>query len=298
MQLKQTPINHLSIPELTNQGISLFVKRDDLQHQVVSGNKLFKLFYHLQHCQKNKIETILTFGGAYSNHLHATAYAAQQMGINSVAIVRGEQLLPLNPTLKDCTDWGMVLEPVSRIDYKQKQGSEFVQNIIAQYKGAHVIPEGGCDLMGVQGAAKILEGVDQTEYDYIVCPCGTGTTLAGIVSKADPHITVLGMAVLKGAQWMEAEVEEWLSKSYQQSKQQHQASWRINTDYHFGGYGKIKPELLEFIKTNNLDYDLPLEPIYTAKAMYGVLDMIRKGMFEKGSRILFIHTGGLQGYRD
>lgn len=297
MQLKQTPINPLSIPELTNQDISLFVKRDDLQHEVVSGNKLFKLFYHLQYCQKNEIETILTFGGAYSNHLHATAYAAQKMGIKSVAIVRGEQLLPLNPTLKDCTDWGMVLEPVSRVDYKQKQDSESVQHIIDKYKGAHVIPEGGCDLMGVQGAAKMLDGVDQSEYDYIVCPCGTGTTLAGIVSKAAPHITVLGIAVLKGAQWMEAEVEGWLNQMCHQSTPRHQAAWRINTDYHFGGYGKIKPELLEFIKMNNVDYDLPLEPIYTAKAMYGVLDMIQKGLFEKGSRILFIHTGGLQGHR-
>jgi len=296
MQLKQTPITLLDIPELAALGITLSVKRDDMQHDIVSGNKLFKLFYHLEHCKKNNIKTIVTFGGAYSNHLHATAYAAKLMNMKSVAIIRGEQILPLNPTLKDCTEWGMTLEPVSRSDYQIKDESIAIQNVLTRYAGAHIIPEGGSDLMGVRGAGLILDGVKQSDFDYIVCACGTGTTLAGIISQADKKVKVLGIAVLKGASWMQGEVQNWLDKM--DLKTQHLLpQWSVNTDYHFGGYGKIKPEITQFIDRFQHDYNLPLEPIYTGKSMCGVLDLAKKGYFTKGSRILFIHTGGLQGAR-
>jgi 1-aminocyclopropane-1-carboxylate deaminase/D-cysteine desulfhydrase-like pyridoxal-dependent ACC family enzyme len=297
MQLKHTPITLLNIPDLLSRGISLSVKRDDLQHPIVSGNKLFKLFYHLEYCKKNNIKRILTFGGAYSNHLHAAAYVGYEMGIETVAIIRGEQIIPLNPTLRDCTDWGMILEPVSRLDYKQKEGSMVVQDVIGKYPGAHIIPEGGCDLLGVQGASKILDGVDQSQFDYIICACGTGATIAGIVSKAQPHIDVIGMAVLKGASWMRGEVQGWLDKLNDAKDSVSLASWRVNTDYHFGGYGKIKPALVDFIERVGLEYDLPLEPIYTGKSIYGVFDLVDQDYFPEGSRILFIHTGGLQGIR-
>ena len=297
MQLKHTPVIPLTTPELVSKGISLSVKRDDLQHSIVSGNKLFKLHYHLEHCKKNNIKTIVTFGGAYSNHLHATAYAANKLGIKTVAVIRGEQIIPLNATLKDCTDWGMILEPVTRKEYKEKTKSPVIQTILDQYPDAYLIPEGGCDLLGVQGASKILDGVDQSQFDYIVCACGTGSTVSGVISKSQPHITVIGMAVLKGAHWMKSEVQAWLEKLNAPASGEHLAKWMINTDYHFGGYGKIKPALTDFIREIESRYDLPLEPIYTGKSVYGILDLAKKDYFPKGSRILFIHTGGLQGNR-
>lgn len=297
MQLNSVPISPVDIPELNNFNISLFVKRDDLQHPIVSGNKLYKLFYHLQRCQQLGVKTLLTFGGAYSNHLHATAYAANQLGIQAVAIVRGEQIIPLNPTLKDCTDWGMILEPVSRQDYKLKQNSAGVKAVLDRYPNAYVIPEGGGDLLGVKGAQKILQGVDQSQFDYIVCPCGTGTTLSGIISKSQPHIHVVGIPVLKGANWMVEEVQTWLNKLKDDGETAGYNNWSINTEYHFGGYGKVTDELSDFIVDMERQYNLPLDPIYTAKCVYGILDLAKKGVLKQGSRILFIHTGGLQGAR-
>jgi 1-aminocyclopropane-1-carboxylate deaminase len=297
MQLKRTQITTLMHPILEDAGITMSVKRDDQQHEVVSGNKLFKLFYHLEQCQLKGIKTIVTFGGAYSNHIHATAYAAKQMGIKTVAIIRGEQLLPLNPTLKDCTDWGMILEPVSRQDYKNKDHSSVIENIIKKYNAPYVIPEGGCDLLGVKGAAKILDGVDQSQFDCIVCACGTGTTLSGIIHSASSHINVLGMAVLKGADWMRDEVQGWLDKLESREQKLYEKNWMINTDFHFGGYAKTSEQLNTFVKEMKDIYHLPLEHVYTGKSVYGILSLAKQGYFKKGSKILFIHTGGLQGNR-
>jgi 1-aminocyclopropane-1-carboxylate deaminase len=297
MQLKQTPIMPFNSSCIKLAGITLSIKRDDQQHEIISGNKLFKLFYHLEKCQQLGVKTIVTFGGAYSNHVHATAYAAKQMGIKVVAIIRGELLLPLNPTLKDCVDWGMIIEPVNRQEYKIKGQSEIIQKIIAGYENPYVIPEGGSDLLGVKGAAKILEGVDQSRFDYIVCACGTGTTVSGIIQQAASHIHVLGMAVLKGASWMHEEVQGWLNKLESEGVNSGEAIWSINTDYHFGGYAKTSGELDAFIDQINQIHSLPLEHIYTGKALYGVLDLAEQGFFKLGSRILFIHTGGLQGAR-
>lgn len=293
MQLVQTPIQVINHPLLQEKEIHLSVKRDDLQHDIVSGNKLFKLHYHLQQCKQQGIDTIITFGGAYSNHLHATAFAAKKMGIKAVAIVRGELIYPLNPTLKDCSDWGMKLEPVSRADYKNKEQSETIANIIQSYDNSYLIAEGGCDLLGVKGAKKILDGVDQTDVDYIVCACGTGTTISGLIACAQPHIKTMGFAVLKGAKWMQAEVQAWLDTLDNKN-----TNWEINTQYHFGGYAKNKPELLQFIAEIKHNQNLMLEPVYTGKALFGLFDLIQQDYFEKGSRILFIHTGGLQGFRE
>lgn len=303
MQLKNTPVMTLDIPEFTELGISLSIKRDDLQHNIVSGNKVFKLYYHLEHCKKNNINTILTYGGAYSNHVHATAFAAKQLGMKSVAIIRGEQILPLNPTLKDCVHWGMTIEPVSRLDYQQKTNSKDIQRVLSRYPDAHVVPEGGADISGVLGAGLIMNEINPLDYDYVVCGCGTGTTLSGLIASGYPGVHYLGMAVLKGANWMNKEVQHWLDQISEHPDTPKNASqlaaieWSINTDYHFGGYAKTKPQLTEFISQMKHSYDLPLEPIYTGKALYGVLDLAKKGFFKTGSRILFIHTGGLQGAR-
>ncbi len=292
MKLNSVPLEPFNHPLLLKHNVSVNIKRDDLLHAVVSGNKLFKLMFNLNEFKRLHKKTLITFGGAYSNHLHATAFMGKELGVQTVGIIRGEQLLPLNPTLKDCTDWGMILEPVSRGDYRQKQASADIQNIINKYSSAYIVPEGGANELGVLGAAKILEGIDQKKFDTVVVACGTGVTMAGIVSACEPHLRVIGMPALKAEKWMASEIQGWLDVVGCSNK-----NWMVEYQYHFGGYGKTKPELLQFIEEMEQQYQLLLDPIYTGKAFYGLLKMIEHGEVVSGSRVLFIHSGGLQGSR-
>ncbi len=292
MKLNSVALEPFKHPLLLKKNVSVSIKRDDQLHDVVSGNKLYKLLFNLEQFKRENKKTLITFGGAYSNHLHATAFMGKELGFQTIAIVRGEQLLPLNPTLKDCTDWGMILEPVSRSSYRQKQLSVEIQGIINKYPSAYVVPEGGANKLGVLGAAKMLDGVDQSEFDVVVVACGTGVTMAGIVSACEPHVLVVGMPALKAENWMASEVQGWLDVVGCRNK-----NWMVECQYHFGGYGKTKPELLQFIKEMELDYQLLLDPVYTGKAFYGLLKLIELGEVISGSRVLFIHSGGLQGAR-
>ncbi|MEH6346658.1 MAG: pyridoxal-phosphate dependent enzyme [Bermanella sp.] len=292
MKLKSVPIESFHHPLLSQCGVRVDVKRDDLIHPVVSGNKLYKLHFNLVEFERSKMKTLVTFGGAYSNHLHAVACVGKELGVPTVGIVRGEQLLPLNPTLKDCVAWGMTLEPVSRTLYRQKNNSEQVQDIISKYESVYLVPEGGGNLLGVQGAALMLDGVQQDDYDVIAVASGTGATVAGLISASEPNINVIGFATLKGATWMVDEVEGFLEQ-LSCSK----SNWQINCDYHFGGYGKKNNELSAFVDEISRSYGLDLEPVYTGKAFYGVLDLIARGVIKENSRVLFIHSGGLQGMR-
>ncbi len=292
MELNSVSLEPFNHPLLLKHNVSVSIKRDDLLHAVVSGNKLYKLMFNLDEFKRSHKKTLITFGGAYSNHLHATAFMGKKLGFQTVAIVRGEQLLPLNPTLKDCTDWGMILEPVSRGDYRQKQKSADIQDIIKKYPSAYIVPEGGANKLGVLGASKIMDGVDQKNIDVVVVACGTGVTMAGIVSACESHVSVVGMPALKAEKWMASEVQGWLDVVGCDNK-----NWMVECQYHFGGYGKTKPELLQFIEEMAQQYQLLLDPIYTGKAFYGLLKMIEQGEIASGSRVLFIHSGGLQGAR-
>lgn len=259
---------------------------------VISGNKLFKLSLYLEKFKKENYKTLITFGGAYSNHVHATAYQAKVLGIKSVAFIRGEQLLPLNPTLKDVTQWGTVLEPVSRADYKLKEQSEHIKKIISTYENPLLVPEGGCGSLGVQGAARMLDGVGQSNFDYVVCASGTATTLSGLICASEAHIKLLGVPVLKAQNWMDQEISDYLTQL-----EINKSNWQLLHDYHFGGYAKTPMQVLDFVSEMESDYSLILDPIYTGKAFYALLDQIKKGLIEKGSKVLFVHTGGLQGRR-
>ena len=292
MKLKSVPIESFQHPILSQCGVSVDVKRDDLIHPVISGNKLYKLHFNLAEFDRKKMKTLITFGGAYSNHLHAVACVGKELGVPTVGIVRGEQLLPLNPTLKDCVAWGMILEPVSRVIYRQKNNNEQVQEIISKYNSAYVVPEGGGNLLGVKGAALMLGDVQQDNYDVIAVASGTGATVAGLIYASEPHVKVIGFATLKGASWMAGEVEGFLKQLGC-----HKSNWEINCDYHFGGYGKKNNELASFVDEIGSRYALDLEPIYTGKAFYGVLDLVARGVVTENSRVLFIHSGGLQGAR-
>ncbi|MEY8263504.1 MAG: pyridoxal-phosphate dependent enzyme [Bermanella sp.] len=292
MKLNAVALESFNHPLLAQHNISVQIKRDDLLHPVVSGNKLYKLMFNLEQFQREHKKTLITFGGAYSNHLHATAFMGRQLGVQTVAIVRGEQLIPLNPTLKDCTDWGMILEPVCREQYRQKQRGGGIQSIIDRYPSPYVVPEGGANRLGVLGAAKMLDEVDQEKLDMVVVACGTGVTMAGLISACEPHVRVVGFPALKAEKWMADEVQGWLDIIACK-----QCNWALQHDYHFGGYAKTKPELLAFMDDMEANYNLLLDPIYTAKAFYGLLDMIARGEIARGSNLLFIHSGGLQGRR-
>lgn len=275
-------------PLLLQYQVELWMKRDDLLHPVISGNKWRKLKYILDHALLLGADTLISMGGAYSNHLHALAYVGKVLGLKTVGLVRGEQPEMLTPTLRDMKKWGMELKFVSRAEYR----------LLRQYKNCHDLPglkprqywllEGGAQAFALKGVAELIAEI-RIPYDTLCVPCGTGTTLAGIIEAVPEHVAVLGFAALKNAGFLTAEVEAMLSQS--------RNNWQINLDYHFGGFAKINTELNAFIEDLELKTTIPLEPVYTGKMMYAVYDLIKKHYFRPGERIIAVHTGGLQGKR-
>jgi 1-aminocyclopropane-1-carboxylate deaminase len=266
-----------------NENIQLDILREDLRHPFVSGNKWWKLKYNLEEAKRLKASVIVTFGGAYSNHLSATAATGKEHNIKTIGLVRGEEHDALNPTLQFCKEQGMELYFLSREEYKNKDISRF------SFSDAYVIPEGGSNKLGVQGCSEMLSSIGEN-YDCIICACGTGATLSGLILSALPQQKVLGIPVLKGAQFLKEEINQHLSSFENTNK-----NWDLALDYHCGGYGKINDELVTFIKMFKQQYNVPLDGIYTGKMMMGVMDLLRKNYFLNHSKVLVIHTGGLQG---
>ncbi len=235
-----------------------------------------------------------SFGGAFSNHLHALAFAGKTLGFRTVGFVRGEVTAPLNPTLQDASDWGMQLVPVSRADYRNKYNPEFIKQITAPFAPCYVIPEGGSNQLAVKGCselgAEICESVKA--IDFLCAACGTGTTLAGLICGSS-NCKVLGFSALKNNQELDKNISAMLSEAGAVPGQ----PWRIIHDYHFGGFAKINPLLVSFMDQWMAQTGITLDPVYTAKMLYGIFDLIDKGYFKKGSHIVAVHTGGLQGLR-
>lgn len=271
--------------------IRLYIKREDMIHPVISGNKWRKLKYNFEQAKKEGYKTILTFGGAYSNHIHATAGAARQHGFRSIGIIRGEEHLPLNPTLKEAKELGMDLFYLDRSSYRDKHNHVVINDLNDLFGHFYLVPEGGTNVLAVKGAAEIVEGITK-DYDYVVAACGTGGTISGIISGLKGNAEALGIAVLKG-DFLIKDVKHLLEESGHTDHQK----WRINNDYHFGGYAKFNQELVRFINEFRQSYKVPLDPVYTGKMMFGVMDLIKNDYFPKESRVLAIHTGGLQGTR-
>ena len=278
-----TRIDKIADPLITSTGVELYVKRDDLIHPYVSGNKLYKLKYNAQEALKQGHNTILTFGGAWSNHLVATAAYCKENSLKCIGVVRGEELAnnTLSPALQFCQEQGMQLHFVSREEYKLKTNEDFVSRLSDIFGPFFLVPEGGANALGVKGASEILNGVEG--YDYIVCACGTGTTLAGLINTALPNTTYMGFSVLKGEDTLTAEVEKYIG---------HKRGWSINTDYHCGGYAKTNTELLAFKEQFEKTNQIPLDRVYTAKLFLGLYSLINNGLFPSGAKILAIHTGG------
>ena len=266
--------------------ISVTIKRDDLLHPVVSGNKFRKLKYNLLQAKSENKKTLLTFGGAFSNHIAAVAYAAQENGFQSIGIIRGDELrdkIENNPTLQFAQECGMQFEFVSREVYRLKKETSFLTSIQKHFGDFYLVPEGGTNPQAVKGCEEILTPED-SKFDYICCAVGTGGTISGIINSTLPHQKVMGFPALKG-DFLQDEIRIFVQNE----------NWELNTKYHFGGYGKVNEELIHFINQFYQDTKIPLDPVYTGKMVYGVFDLIQKNYFPAYSNILLIHTGGLQG---
>jgi len=266
--------------------ITLEIKREDLIHPIVSGNKFRKLKYNLLQAKAENQHTLLTFGGAYSNHIAAVAFAGKEHGFKTIGIIRGNELekgFVENPTLQFAHDCGMQFDFVSREDYRKKLDVDFIEKLTAKWGRFYSIPEGGTNTLAVLGCQEILTEED-SKFDFICCCLGTGGTISGIINSAQPHQKILGFPALKG-DFLTEEIRKFATND----------RWELIGDYNFGGYAKISNELVDFINSFLLETGIPLDPIYTGKMVFGVIDMIRKNYFPEKSRILMIHTGGLQG---
>lgn len=269
---------------LADKKVALDVVRLDKIHPVVSGNKWFKLKYYLQQATALHKTTVGTFGGAWSNHIAALAYACKESGLKSIGFIRGEQTGVLSETLKKAVEYGMELHFVSRNEYRKK---ELIKEQFAD-KHWYWINEGGYGLLGAKGASEILNTIDISPYSHIVAAVGTGTMLAGLLLSVGKR-KVLGISCMKGNIALEKEI--W----YLLQHQKPEASFQILHAYHFGGYGKHPKPLIEFINEIYAEHCLPLDIVYTGKTFYAIKDLTKKVFFDAGSRVLMIHSGGLQG---
>lgn len=274
----------LSLP----QDISLFLKREDLLHPGISGNKFRKLKYNLLEAQSGSFSGILTFGGAFSNHIAAVAFAGKKYGFDTVGVIRGEEVegkISENPTLLAAQQNGMKFVFVSRESFREKSGIEFINVLKKTYEGFYILPEGGTNALAIKGCEEILTHQD-SGFTHVCCAVGTGGTLSGLINTALPHQKVLGFPALKGS-FLSDDIRSFVKNT----------NWDLISEYHFGGYGKITEELIRFLNGFYRETEIPLDPVYTGKMMFGICDLIEKGYFPEGSKILAIHTGGLQGIK-
>ena len=275
---------HIKLPEEAK--IELYLKREDKLHAFVSGNKYRKLKYNLKEAERLGFDTLLTFGGAFSNHIAAVASAGHILGFKTIGVIRGEELqykVKTNPTLQFAQENGMRFKFVPRDVYREKTTSVFLEVLKKEFGNFYLIPEGGTNTLAIKGCEEIL-ALDDKSFDFVCCAVGTGGTISGLINCSKPRQQVLGFPALKGS-FLHEDISKFVSKT----------NWDLVTNYHFGGYAKINSKLVNFINAFKSEYDVQLDPVYTGKMMYGIFDLVQKGFFPNGSKILAIHTGGLQG---
>lgn len=292
MNYTTTPVQEIHDPLIAKAGIRLLVKREDLNHPLVSGNKWWKLKYNLAEAQLQKHDTLLTFGGAFSNHIYATAAAAAESKMQSIGIIRGEETLPLNPTLSFAQAQGMRLVYISRDDYRKKSGPEFSTWLQKKFGDFYLIPEGGTNILAVKGCAEFAtDHLSQHAFDYLCLPVGTGGTMAGIVTGFQGSKEILGISVLKKGDFLTSDILQLV----QAFSGMFYGNWSVLTSYDHGGYAKVTKELLDFVSAMKDKYNLPLDHVYTGKLLWAVMKEAVRGRFTRGSTVLALHTGGLQG---
>lgn len=297
--LSYAPLQRLHDPDFDQAGITVRVLRLDLYPSggdvMSSGNKYFKLKYNIQAAQQQGKTQLLSFGGAYSNHIHALALAGKQYGLQTIGLIRGEQQLPLNPTLQDAVDAGMQLHYLSRADYRRKTEVAYITDLARQFPEAFIIPEGGSNQLGVQGCMEIAEHLEHyrgQHTDTVMLPVATGATMAGLVA-ALPNSTVVGVAVLKGADFLRDELNTYLLQAGQRDRK----NWLLECEYHGGGYARFDSRLAQFVSNVSARLEVPLEPVYSGKLFKALYEKLQKKAFPRGSNITLIHTGGMQGLR-
>ena len=290
-EIFQSENQQVFLPFLEEKKVKLFIKREDKIHPFVSGNKFRKLKYNILEAKKLQQETLLTFGGAFSNHILATAVAGNLAGLKTIGVIRGDELandfqktLATNSTLKQAHENGMEFHFVSRKDYREKTTKAFINSLKEKFGGFYVIPEGGTNELAIKGCEEILTEED-SEFDVVCVAVGTGGTISGLINSAKSHQKVIGFPALKG-DFLEEEIKSLTTKT---------DNWSLLNEYHFGGYAKYNETLISFINQFYAATKIPLDPIYTGKMLFGIVDVIKKNYFSENSKILIIHTGGLQG---
>ena len=266
--------------------ISLYIKREDLLHPIISGNKFRKLKYNLETAKKQNQKVLLTFGGAFSNHIVAVAGAGETFGFETVGIIRGEELhdkISENPSLLQAQQLGMKFVFISREQYRLKDTADFIEKLRKDYGEFYLLPEGGTNALAIKGCEEIITDLD-FEFTHICASVGTGGTITGIINSSANNQKIIGFSSLKG-DFLQNDIAKFANKE----------NWSLNSDYHFGGYGKVTDELIAFINEFYLKYQIPLDPIYTGKMMFGIMNLIENNYFPPNSKIVAIHTGGLQG---
>ena len=291
-----SPLERILLPLFDEKKIEVHIKRDDLIHDEISGNKYRKLKYNIHHALNAKKDAILTFGGAYSNHIAATAAACQFFGIKSIGIIRGEDADLNNSTLARAISNGMQIIRVSREEYATKDEPIYIEHLHEKFPNVHIVPEGGANYFGLNGCAEILKEINQ-DFNFVICGVGTGTTLAGMAISLEKNQKIIGFPAIKGGEYLMDEIkhqinyalldENWMNDILQKIE--------LNHDYSFGGFAKVNDELIAFQKLFYEQTKIELDLVYTAKMMFGFLDLVQKNNFPEGSKIIIYHSGGLQG---
>ncbi|MEP2058894.1 MAG: pyridoxal-phosphate dependent enzyme [Maribacter litoralis] len=276
----------VELPLFAEKNITVVIKREDLLHPFISGNKFRKLKYNILAAQAQGKSTILTFGGAYSNHIAATAYAAKENGLKAIGVIRGEELQnswQKNTTLQKAHEDGMQFKFISREAYRQKEEENFIERLKNEFGEFYLVPEGGTNSLAIKGCEEIITQNDE-QFNIICCSVGTGGTVSGVINASVLQQRIIGFSALKG-DFLKAEIQKMVKKE----------NWEVNNDFHFGRYAKVTEELVRFINDFKQKTQIPLDPIYTGKMMFGLCQMIKLDTFAPGTKILAIHTGGLQG---
>ncbi|MGB1800701.1 MAG: 1-aminocyclopropane-1-carboxylate deaminase/D-cysteine desulfhydrase [Gammaproteobacteria bacterium] len=284
---KAAVVEQIQHPLLDEHNFALYIKRDDLIHPIISGNKWRKLKYTLLHALKHGHDHLISMGGAYSNHLHALAYIGYKLNLKTTGLIRGEQPKQESQTLSDLRKWNMKLEFINRSAFRDLRKHRAFNSAPAKQYNGFWIPEGGSSEYAFKGIAEIVEEIEM-EFDTLTLACGTGTTLAGLAKTLPAEKKVIGFSSLKGGGFLEKDVKKLI-------KQRSITNWALNFDYHFGGFAKTNDELLSFIQDFETETSIPLEPVYNGKMLFGLFDLIKNEKLKKSQKIIAIHTGGLQG---
>jgi len=303
--IADSPLQKLHGSLLDKANVELYVKRDDLIHPQFGGNKWRKLKYNLIHARENHFDTLLTFGGAWSNHIYATAAAGKHFGFNTIGLIRGEPHSPLNATLSFARKCGMQLHYVDRVRYRLKNEAAFLNDIKQQFGNVYILPEGGSNTLALEGCKEIVQEISSElskPFDVICCASGTGATLAGLALAIETEKNTLqlptveqraiGFSALKGGEFLVTEINNFLAS---RNTDLSINNWHIETGFHFGGYAKINDELMHFMQEFQSRYNIALDAVYTAKMFYGLFELIKSGTFKPGTVIVAVHSGGLQG---